>query len=123
MESRKHINRATIAGRVLQGCSPESLADHQALAAMLRSGLPASDILESPECERWPETFVWLVEMFQADLPDGLTPESVRNALDVSRQEQIAHLKHILTALDGWDTQEAMALWAEAEEALEKLQG
>jgi hypothetical protein len=99
------------------------MADHKALAQMLRSGVPASDILESPECQRWPETFIWLMEMFQINLPKGLTPESVNDAFEGSREERITRLKHILTTLDGWDTEEAEGLRKEALEALWKLEG
>jgi hypothetical protein len=123
MPHRNPINRAILATQLLQECTPESLPDHLTLAGMLRSGLPALDILESPECERWPETFVWLTEMFQSDLPMGLTPESVRNALDGPREQRIAQLKHILAELEGWDTEEAAALRDEANEALRELMG
>ena len=123
MTIRSPFNRSTIAAQLLRGCSLESMADHLALAQMLRSGLPASDILESPECERWPETFVWLAEMFQIDLPKGLTPESVNYALDGSREQRITQLKQILTALDGWDTEEAEDLSGAAQEALNELEG
>jgi len=123
MPIRSPFNRSTVAAQLLRECSYESMADHLALAQMLRSGLPASDILESPECQRWPETFVWLTEMFQIDLPKGLTPESVKYALDGSREERVTQLKHILNSLDGWDTEEAETLRNEAFEALWKLDG
>ena len=122
MPIRSPFNRSTIAEQLLQDCSPESRTDHLALAGMLRAGLPAVDILESQECERWPETFVWLTEMFQVDLPKGLTPESVHYALDGTREQRIQKLKEITAALDGWDTEEAVELLQEAEKALRKLE-
>jgi len=122
MTIRSPFNRSTIAVQLLRGCSLESMADHLALAQMLRSGIPASDILESPECERWPETYVWLTEMFQVDLPKGLAPESVNSALNGPREQGIAQIKQILADLAGWYTEEAEDLRSEAQKALYKLE-
>jgi DNA-binding transcriptional regulator YiaG len=49
-----------IAAELLNGCPDESLRDHQKIAAAILSGKNREEILNMPECDRWPETYVWL---------------------------------------------------------------
>ncbi len=57
---RPTAERSRIASELLRGCPDESREDHESIAKMLRRGDLATDILSSPECDRWPETYVWL---------------------------------------------------------------
>lgn len=53
-------DRNQIAAELLRGCPEESLEDHEAIAAALRRGDSAAQMLSMPETYNWPETYVWL---------------------------------------------------------------
>lgn len=49
-----------IAIELLKDCPPESLTDHTTIANAIERGDSRDVILDMPECDRWPETYVWL---------------------------------------------------------------
>ena len=56
-------------------------------------------------------------------LPEGLTTESVRFALAGPRDQRIRDLERILSLLDGWETEAAVALRIQTEEGLDEIMG
>ena len=66
------MNRQLIADELLRELFSDDadyVDDHQRLASMLIAGSTSDAILQSPECDRWPETYVWL----KAELTDAST--------------------------------------------------
>lgn len=59
-------SRNQIADELLRGCPEESLEDHQNIAAAIRDGEPAEQILAMAETNNWPETYVWLKQALGA---------------------------------------------------------
>ena len=53
-------NRKRIATELLEGCPDESRVDHETIAHAILRGDSPDDILDMPEVDRWPETYVWL---------------------------------------------------------------
>ena len=56
------MNREQIAIELMEGCPRESLLDHQKIADMIIMGKPIDEILNLPEMDSWPETYVWVKE-------------------------------------------------------------
>lgn len=54
------MDRNEIATELLRGVPEESREDHEAIAAALRRGDSADDILSMREVNDWPETYSWL---------------------------------------------------------------
>jgi hypothetical protein len=52
--------RADIAAELLRGCPADTLADHEAIAAMITSGESRETVLDSTAAQNWPETHNWL---------------------------------------------------------------
>jgi hypothetical protein len=80
------LTRAELASELLRDCPSESLTDHQRLADLIRDGASLDELLNTPEADRWPETYRWLKDNVPCpaltrleDLSDGdlyvLTPE------------------------------------------------
>ena len=58
---RSHpLTRAEIAAELLRDCPPEALPDHRYVADAINSGHPIVHILQMPELDAWPETYLWL---------------------------------------------------------------
>lgn len=55
-----HPNRAEIAAELLRHCPPDALPDHRYVADAINSGHPIVHILQMPELDAWPETYLWL---------------------------------------------------------------
>jgi hypothetical protein len=62
------MNRVEAAENILADCPMESIKDHQIIALRLLNNSPLPIILASKECERWPETRVWLKAMLKHEL-------------------------------------------------------
>jgi hypothetical protein len=54
------MTREQIAQELMRDCPTEAMADHNALARAIREGIDKGSILSMLECDRWPETHVWL---------------------------------------------------------------
>jgi hypothetical protein len=54
------MNRTKLAKELLRGCPADALADHQSIAAAIARGDSRDKILNMPETDNWPETYVWL---------------------------------------------------------------
>ena len=54
------MTRIQLASELLRDCLDGSLGDHQAIAAALIRGDTPAEILDMPECDQWPETYIWL---------------------------------------------------------------
>lgn len=52
--------RADIAAELLRGCPADTLADHEAIAAMITAGESRETVLNSTAAQNWPETYNWL---------------------------------------------------------------
>jgi len=67
------------------------------------------------------------VELFGPEaartLPEGLTAEAVRQALDGPREQRIRDLERLLSLLDGWDTAAAREVRSQVEDGLAELVG
>ena len=65
--------------------------------------------------------YIRKTEIVKLGLPEGITKESASYALDGPMEQRISDLNRIVSALDGWDTEEAVILRDEAQEYLDEL--
>lgn len=52
--------RIDIVQELLSGCTEECASDYRKIACKILSGYSVRSILNMPELNRWPETYVWI---------------------------------------------------------------